>query len=209
MRWAAAATPHRTLKAKSVQQLPPWINEAAQQNYAFAQNVAHATFAAIPRARWLLTSARRCSRPGTRPRPAGTPGRTNTTPPRPACSASARPTAGDAGGWRPGEQLSRERPISQPLHEPVHAGRDQRDAAHHAAAARAAQNQQQNQANSANAFGGSRQGIQQGVTQAQGAHEHGADGGATEPGQFRPGADARQANTGSSTSPGQSDRLAA
>ena len=25
---------------KSVQQLPPWINEAAQQNYAFAQNVA-------------------------------------------------------------------------------------------------------------------------------------------------------------------------
>ena len=31
------------------------------------------------------------------------------------------------------------------------------------------QNQQQNQANSANAFGGSRQGIQQGVTQAQGA----------------------------------------
>ena len=32
-----------------------------------------------------------------------------------------------------------------------------------------AQNQQQNEANSANAFGGARQGIQQGVTQAQGA----------------------------------------
>ena len=31
------------------------------------------------------------------------------------------------------------------------------------------QNQQQNAANSANAFGGSRQGVQQGVTQAQGA----------------------------------------
>src|SRR5690348_8482702 len=28
-------------QSQSVQQLPPWINQAAQQNYAFAQNVAN------------------------------------------------------------------------------------------------------------------------------------------------------------------------
>ena len=30
----------QTTQSQSVQQLPPWINQAAQQNYAFAQNVA-------------------------------------------------------------------------------------------------------------------------------------------------------------------------
>ena len=51
--------------------------------------------------------------------------------------------------------------------------------------------QQANQANAANAFGGSRMGVQQGVTQAQGAQNEGADGGPAQPGEFRPGAAGR------------------
>ena len=46
------------------------------------------------------------------------------------------------------------------------------------------QNQIQNQANSANAFGGSRQGIQQGVPSAGRAPEHRPDGRPTQSGQF-------------------------
>ena len=30
----------QSTQSQSVQQLPPWINQAAQQNYGFAQNVA-------------------------------------------------------------------------------------------------------------------------------------------------------------------------
>jgi hypothetical protein len=30
----------QTTQSQNVTQLPPWINDAAQQNYAFAQNVA-------------------------------------------------------------------------------------------------------------------------------------------------------------------------
>ena len=50
----------------------------------------------------------------------------------------------------------------------------QRDAADRCSRQNAlSQNQQANAANSANAFGGSRQGIQQGVAQAQGAQNIG------------------------------------
>ena len=89
---------------------------------------------------------------------------------RPATSArmAQTPQSCTAG------QLSQHQ--SSAVHESVHAERDQRDAADHAAEPRRCQQNQQRQRRPtrANAFGGSRQGIQQGVTQAQGAPEHGA-----------------------------------
>ena len=60
----------------------------------------------------------------------------------------------------------------QPVHEPVHAERRyQRDAADHAADLGLQQNQQQNAANSTRAFGGSKRGINRGVT-VEGAHRN-------------------------------------
>ena len=116
------------------------------------------------RARWSPTSRRRPSRRGTSPATGGNAGQD---------AVQRRPGRLSRRAWgRQPQQVhggAIEQHQSAAVHEPVHAVGDQFDPADHAAELGLQQNQQQNAANSANAFGGSRQAIQQGVTQAQGA----------------------------------------
>jgi hypothetical protein len=146
--------------------LPPWINQAAQQNYALAQNIANrpltqfsgqqvADVAPQTQQAWNLAAT------------SGGAGADQynasqaaylTAAGTPATQVNAQSLAGT--NLQP--YMS---PFTQSVINSTLPLMQQQNAL--------SQNQAANQANSANAFGGSRQGVQQGVAQAQGAQNIG------------------------------------
>jgi hypothetical protein len=143
-------------------QLPPWINDAAQQNYALAQNIANrpltqysgqqvANIGPQTQQAWNLAAS------------SGGAGADQYN----ASQAAYLTAAGTPATQVNAQSLANtnlqpyENPFTQSVINSTLPLMQQQNAL--------SQNQQANAANSANAFGGSRQGIQQGVAQAQGA----------------------------------------
>ena len=127
--WAAADTTQtHAIGQQQVTQLPPWINDAAQQNYAFAQNVAMQPLQQYqgqmvadvgPQMQQAWNTAATGGNAGQDSIQRGA-GRLSRRPDNAATQVTPQQLAGHQ---------------SRALHEPVHAGRDQQDAADHAAAA--------------------------------------------------------------------------
>jgi hypothetical protein len=152
----------QTTQSQNTTQLPPWVNDAAQQNYAQAQNIA-----AQPLQQY---QGQMVADPGDQMQQAWNTAATG------ANAGEDQYNAAQAGylgvmGQTPQNvtagQLSSTnlQPYMNPYTQSVINSTlpiMQQNLA-------LSQNQNANQANSSNAFGGSRQAIQQGVTQAQGA----------------------------------------
>ena len=149
---------------QSVQQtqLPPWVNQAAQQNYGLAQNVAMRPLTQYqgqqvadigPQTQQAWNLAAQSGNAGADQYNASQAGYL-TAAGTPATQVTPQTLAGT--NLQPYMN-----PYTQDVINATLPLMQQQNAL--------AQNQQANQANSANAFGGSRQGIQQGVAQAQGA----------------------------------------
>ena len=152
----------QTSNQSSQTQLPPWVSNAAQQNYALAQNVAGrplqqyqgqqvAGVAPQQQQSWDLAA----SMPGANAAPyneanAGYLGVLGQGAPQVQAGALANTNLSPYMNPFTQSVINTTLPLMQ-----------QQNAL--------SQNQQANAANSANAFGGSRQGVQQGVAQAQGA----------------------------------------
>ena len=143
-------------------QLPPWVNQAAQQNYALAQNIANrpltqyqgqqvADIGPQTQQAWNLAAT------------SGGAGADQYN----ASQAAYLTAAGTPATQVNAQSLANTNlqpymnPYTQSVINSTLPLMQQQNAL--------AQNQGANQANSANAFGGSRQGVQQGVAQAQGA----------------------------------------
>ena len=143
-------------------QLPPWVNQAAQQNYALAQNVANRPLTQYqgqqvadigPQTQQAWNLAATSGGAGADQYNASQAAYL-TAAGTPATQVNAQSLAGT--NLQPYMNPYTQSVINQtmPLMQQQNA---------------LSQNQAANQANSANAFGGSRQGVQQGVAQAQGA----------------------------------------
>ena len=172
----------QTTQSQSVQQLPPWINQAAQQNYGFAQNVAEqplqqyqgqmvADVAPQTQQSWnTAASGANAGQDQYNASQAGFLGVLGQAP-----QQVGAPSQQSLQGFM--------NPYTQSVINATLPIMQQQNALN--------QNQIGNQANAANAFGGSRQGIQQGVAQAQGAQNIGQMAAQLNQRQFRPG-DAEQ-----------------
>ena len=143
-------------------QLPPWVNQAAQQNYALAQNIANRPLTQYqgqqvadigPQTQQAWNLAATSGGAGADQYNASQAGYL-TAAGTPATQVNAQSLANT--NLQPYEN-----PFTQSVINNTLPLMQQQNAL--------AQNQGANQANSANAFGGSRQGVQQGVAQAQGA----------------------------------------
>jgi hypothetical protein len=151
-----------TTQSQNTTQLPPWINDAAQQNYAQAQNIAaqplqqyQGQMVADPgdqmQQAWnTAASGANAGQDQYNSAQAGYLGVMGQTP--------QNVTAGQLSSTNLQPYMN---PYTQNVINTTLPVMQQNLAL--------SQNQNQNQANSANAFGGSRQAVQQGVTQAQGA----------------------------------------
>ena len=176
-----------TQQTQQTTQLPPWINDAAQQNYAFAQNVANqplqqyqGQMVADPGAQmqqaWnTAASGSNAGQDQYNAAQAGYLGVMGQTP--------QNVTAGQLSSTNLAPYMN---PYTQSVINSTLPVMQQNLAL--------SQNQNQNQANAANAFGGSRMGVQQGVTQAQGAQ-----------GMAQMAAQLNQANFGQAQTAAQSD----
>jgi hypothetical protein len=177
----------QTTQSQNTTQLPPWINDAAQQNYAFAQNVANqplqqyqGQMVADPGAQmqqaWNTAAAGgNAGQDQYNSAQAGYLGVMGQTP--------QNVTAGQLSSTNLAPYMN---PYTQSVINSTLPVMQQNLAL--------SQNQNQNQANAANAFGGSRQAVQQGVTQAQGAQ-----------GMAQMAAQLNQANFGQAQTAAQSD----
>ena len=143
-------------------QLPPWVNQAAQQNYALAQDIANKPLTQYqgqqvasvgPQMQQAWNLAGTSGAAGADQYNASQAGYL-TAAGTPATQVNAQSLAGT--NLQPYMN-----PYTQSVINSTLPLMQQQNAL--------TQNQQQNAANSANAFGGSRQGVQQGVAQAQGA----------------------------------------
>jgi hypothetical protein len=143
-------------------QLPPWVNQAAQQNYALAQNIANRPLQQYqgqqvadigPQTQQAWNLAATSGAAGADQYNAAQAGYL-TAAGTPATQVTPQTVAGT--NLQPYMD-----PYTQSVINTTMPIMQQQNAL--------SQNQAANQANSANAFGGSRQGIQQGVAQAQGA----------------------------------------
>jgi hypothetical protein len=152
----------QTTQSQQVQQLPPWINQAAQQNYAFAQNTANRPLQQYqgqmvanvgPQMQDAWNLAANSGNVGQDQYNASQAGYTGVMGQQPQ-----QVTAGQLSNTNLQPYMN---PYTQNVINATLPIMQQNLGLQ--------QNQQQNAANAANAFGGSRQGIQQGVTQAQGA----------------------------------------
>ena len=151
-----------TQQTQNTTQLPPWVNDAAQQNYAFAQNVANqplqqyqgqmvANVGPQMQQAWNTAAAGGNAGQGQYDASqAGYLGVMGQTP--------QQVTPGQLSSTNLQPYMN---PYTQDVINKTLPVMQQNLAL--------SQNQNQNQANAANAFGGSRMGVQQGVTQAQGA----------------------------------------
>jgi endosialidase-like protein len=174
-------------QSQNTSQLPPWVNDAAQQNYALAQNVAQqplqqyqGQMVADPgdqmQQAWnTAASGGNAGQDQYNAAQAGYLGVMGQTP--------QNVTAGQLSSTNLQPYMN---PYTQNVINTTLPVMQQNLAL--------SQNQQQNTANSANAFGGSRQAIQQGVTQAQGAQ-----------GMAQMAAQLNQANFGQAQTAAQSD----
>ena len=156
----------QTTQSQSVQQLPPWINQAAQQNYGFAQNVAEQPLQQYQGA-MVADVGPQTQQSWNTAATGGGVGQDQYN----ASQAGLLGVMGQQPQQVQAGQLSNTnlQPYMNPYTNSVINSTipimQQQNALN--------QNQIGNQANSANAFGGSRQGIQQGVAQAQGAQNIG------------------------------------
>jgi len=177
----------QTTQSQNTTQLPPWVNDAAQQNYAFAQNVAQqplqqyqGQMVADPGAQmqqaWnTAATGGNAGQDQYNAAQAGYLGVMGQTP--------QNVTAGQLSSTNLQPYMN---PYTQNVIDKTLPVMQQNLAL--------SQNQQGNQANAANAFGGSRQAVQQGVTQAQGAQ-----------GMAQMAAQLNQANYGQAQTAAQSD----
>jgi hypothetical protein len=152
----------QTTNQVSQTQLPPWVNTAAQQNYAFAQDVANrplqqyqgqqvASVAPQQQQSWDLAASMPGANQGQyNAATAGDLGVLGQSAPQVTAGALANTNLSPYMNPYTQSVINTTLPIMQQQ-------------------LGLSQNQQQNQANASNAFGGSRMGVQQGVTQAQGA----------------------------------------
>ena len=156
----------QTTQSQSVQQLPPWINQAAQQNYGFAQNVAQQPLQQYqgqlvadvgPQMQQSWNTAATGGNVGQDQYNAAQAGLLGVMGQQPQ-----QVTAGQLSNTNLQPYMN---PYTQSVINSTIPIMQQQNALN--------QNQIGNQANAANAFGGSRQGIQQGVAQAQGAQNIG------------------------------------
>jgi hypothetical protein len=143
-------------------QLPPWVNTAAQQNYAQAQNIAsqplqqyqgQLTAGVSPQMQQSWNTAAQGGNAGTDQYNASQGAYLGVLGQQPQ-----NVTAGQLSSTNLAPYMN---PYTQSVINSTLPIMQQNLGL--------SQNQQQNQANAANAFGGSRMGVQQGVTQAQGA----------------------------------------
>jgi hypothetical protein len=151
-----------TTQSQSTTQLPPWINQAAQQNYAFAQNVANRPLQQYqgqmvadvsPQTQQSWNVAAGGGNAGADQYNAANAGYLGLMGQSPMDVRAGQLSSTNLAPYmNPYTQnvINKTLPIMQQQLQLT-------------------QNQQANQANAANAFGGSRFGVQQGVTQAQGA----------------------------------------
>ena len=156
----------QTTQSQSVQQLPPWINQAAQQNYGFAQNVAQQPLQQY-QGQMVADVGPQLQQSWNTAATGGGVGQDQYN----AAQAGLLGVMGQQPQQVQAGQLSNTnlQPYMNPYTQSVINNTlplmQQQNALN--------QNQQANAANSANAFGGSRQGVQQGVAQAQGAQNIG------------------------------------
>jgi hypothetical protein len=147
---------------QSVNQIPQWVNQAGQQNYAYAQDVASqplqqyqgqmvANVAPQTQQAWNLAAS--SGNVGGGQYDASTAGYLNSLAQTPQNVNAAQISQQNLQPYM--------NPYTQSVINTTLPLMQQQNAL--------SQNQQANAANSSNAFGGSRQGIQQGVAQAQGA----------------------------------------
>ena len=158
----------QTTQSQQVNQLPPWINTAAQQNYALAQNVASQPLQQYqgqlvanmgPQTQQAINAAAQSGNAGADQYNASNAGYLGVMGQQPQQVTPGQLSSTNLQPYMnpyTSSVINSTLPIMQ-----QNLGLQQ--------------NQQQNAANAANAFGGSRQAIQQGVTQAQGAQKHGAE----------------------------------
>ena len=177
----------QSTQSQNTTQLPPWVNDAAQQNYAFAQNVAQQPLQQY--------QGQMVADPGSQMQQAWNTAATGGNAGQDQYNAAQAGYLGVMGQTPQNVtagQLSSTNlqpymnPYTQSVIDKTLPVMQQNLAL--------SQNQNQNQANSANAFGGSRQAIQQGVTQAQGAQ-----------GMAQMAAQLNQANYGQAQTAAQSD----
>ena len=152
----------QTTQSQSVNQLPPWINQAAQQNYAQAQLLSARPLQqyqgqlvadVAPQTQQAWNAAAQGGNAGADQYNASNAGYLGVMGQQPQ-----QVTAGQLSSTNLQPYMS---PYTQSVINQTLPIMQQNLAQQ--------QNQQQNAANSQNAFGGSRQAVQQGVTQAQGA----------------------------------------
>ena len=149
-------------QSNSVNQIPQWMSDAGQQNYAFAQTVANQPLQQYqgqmvadtsPQTQQSWNVAANSGNVGSDQYNASTSGYLGALAQNPA-----NVTAGQIANTNLDPYMN---PFTKDVINATLPGMQQQNAL--------SQNQGANAANSANAFGGSRQGIQQGVAQAQGA----------------------------------------
>jgi hypothetical protein len=177
----------QTTQSQNVTQLPPWINDAAQQNYAFAQNVAQQPLQQY-QGQMVANPGAQMQQAWNTAAAGGNAGQDQYN----AAQAGYLGVMGQTPQNVAAGQLSSTnlQPYMNPYTQSVINSTlpiMQQNLA-------LSENQNQNQANAANAFGGSRMGVQQGVTQAQGAQ-----------GMAQMAAQLNQANFGQAQSAAQSD----
>ncbi len=194
---STGGTTTQASQSTAVNQIPQWMSDAGQQNYAFAQQVAEQPLQqyqgqmvpnVAPQTQQSWDVAANSGNVGGDQYGAGTAGYLGALGQNPMnvtagqISDLAKPIVGGGGssggggasgswGDSPSNPLAGTgyapymNPFTQSVINATLPGMQQANAL--------SQNQQGNAANSANAFGGSRQGIQQGVAQAQGAQNIG------------------------------------
>ena len=168
---SGGGTTTQDTQSQAVTQIPQWMQQAGQQNYAYAQDVANrplqqyqgqmvADVAPQTQQSWNLAAS--SGGVGQDQYAGSTAGYLNALGQTPMSVTDP----GNAGMIRAGQLNNTNlQPYMNPFTQSVINTTlpiMQQNLAQ-------SQNQQQNAANAANAFGGSRQGVQQGVTQAQGA----------------------------------------
>ena len=176
----SGGTTQQSGTSTSVNQIPQWMSDAGEQNYAYAQQVAEQPLQqyqgqmvsdVAPQTQQSWDVAANSGNVGADQYAAGSAGYLGALSQTPMQVSAGGPTMqvnnpGNANAVTAG-QLSNTSlqpymdPYTQDVINATMPGMIQANAL--------SQNQQGNAANSANAFGGSRQGIQQGVAQAQGA----------------------------------------
>jgi hypothetical protein len=177
----------QTTQSQNTTQLPPWVNDAAQQNYAFAQNVAQQPLQQY--------QGQMVADPGAQMQQAWNTAAQGGNAGQDQYNASQAGYLGVMGQTpqqvTPGQLSSTN---LQPYMNPYTSSVINSTLPIMQQNLALSQNQQANQAASANAFGGSRQGVQAGVTQAQGAQ-----------GMAQMAAQLNQANYGQAVGQAQSD----